>query len=41
MKKLLIASLCSLGIASAFFYTVDTNKSYTVASGGGYVNVKI
>ena len=41
MKKLLIASLCSLGLASAFFLAVDTNKGFTVASGGGYVNVKI
>ena len=41
MKKLLIASLCSLGLASAFFLAVATNKGFTVASGGGYVNVKI
>ena len=41
MKKLLIASLCSLGLASAFFLAVDTNKGFTVASGGGYVKVTI
>ena len=41
MKKILIAGLCSLGIASAFFFATDSNKNTMIASGGGDVNVKI